>query len=259
MGSPWSMTMIKKLGLFILICFMASPVYSQWCDDANTTLCMPYDTDNATTAFDLSSSGNDGTAQNNATLISSGCHDDKCWEMDGTADSLLLDTMIALPTDGTWSICWWAYMDDAIGDDVFFGDPSTGDSYLDLWNNGGAGGQGQLETEDDVNNRVRFDILDSDVFLNDTWYHVCLVTTAGSAEFYLDGVLQDTGALVGSNDINITDIGEGHSSGLSLDGRIDESIILEGKALNVTEVNDIKDNGLTTGGGAAYTQFIPFN
>ena len=233
-----------------------------WCAESTARLCSPFeDDDTASTSYDYTPYVKHGTAQNDAALLSSGCAGGtgKCWTFDGTGDSLELDSRFQIPeVDDDWSICFWVKGDD-IGDTTNYvmGDPSTKRHYVKFARNGSL----SVIAISDADNGWAID-KDTTTVPNDTWFHNCLVSNAGTMTWWYNGVAQaDARDLTSDSDMfRITHLGVGGADSTDdLSGELDDVLILHNKAMVEAEILDVMNNGLGQTAGAVDRRTVWYN
>ena len=217
---------------------------TNWCDDASSVVCLPFDGSEANSLLDLSGNSNDLTNQG-ADFTTVGCQRGQCYDfvLENTdwmyaADSASIDAI----TDAI-TLMLWVKMDDAT---------STGMRFIDKWD--GSDTWILQNTNGELNYRVYFDTsgldsLTSTVDFDTNFNHIAATYDDADSDtmvYYINGVADETdthssGGNLSTNN-NTLNLGT-EGSGQWMDGLMDEVGIFD-KALDSTDINDIMDNGL---------------
>jgi len=239
--------MTKKILLLILLSlFLNSHAWAatNWCDDANTEVCVTYE-DGGSDPTDKSQ--NEFTITNNGVSITSGSPPDTYstyygdYEQDNPDQMTLDDPTGILDYEGNgedFSLCMWV---DDENSSSYTGLMAIYDTNDDFW---------RFMIWNDEKLNLSLDAIDtfSDSVLSSTgWQHICVTADRdGSSVFYQNGVADGGGAL-SSEALDITSttlvFGDSHNVGQDYDGLMDEHLVYTG-LLDPTDINEIMIGGL---------------
>lgn len=257
--------MMRKIALVILFLLLSTPAFStDWCSHANIIACYRFDPE-ADKLKDNSANTHDLSVNDAPTYQTSGCHENNCYEFDGSNDVLYASDHNDF-TPANLTACGWFNTDTAPGNHLTEGvishynknsqrswalnitEVGASEIYLvgTVSNNGNYNGDYAVEGATQIS--------------TSTWYHACLVFDASAeVEIFLNGSSEGTAASAPASLHNSTyHITLGHqyeniaNSEAIFDGHLDEFGIF-GVDLDTTDINDIMDNGLS---GAATEELI---
>ena len=216
-----------------------------WCDDANTELCITYEdaggdpTDSSSNAFTVVNDGVTMTTGNPPASYSTYYGD---YERNETDDLQVNDTVGVLKFEGAtedFSTSFWFYPETISGNNQFLTNfmDTSGDGWLVHANNSGT-----------VTFYIDAKVTTSVGTLDSKWqYWSFTANRDGNSQVYLDGVATGTPTALSSEVMDITTntfrIASPYTGGNWTDGLMDEHIITS-DILSSTDINDIMDNGL---------------
>ncbi len=227
--------------------------YTDYCADANTVLCMRFNTEFDAYVTDDSGSGNQGVIKGSPVYVSS-CQTNEggCYDYDDAADYVLINDNSLLDITQALTLACWVYVDST---------SDTGDVFCPhKYNTSGNQRSYRLFSN---NNELFFAVSGSGTGASTTnltktnafsgaatWFHIAGVLeyvdgTNDDMVLYIDGVevasssTHDSGIHAGTADLLI-----GFDGGTAYHGgRLDEVLIMS-TALTATQILDIYENGL---------------
>jgi len=263
---------MNKVFILLIMCLLlATPCYAvNWCVDANIVACYTIETGSGTTWVDQSSNSNDGTFKGAGeplwsatvpTSVTDGFEGTSTWSVDyddDSNDSITASDSASLDIDGEgFSFVVWIRPNFTQATDESF-------HIFDKTNNNASGYRMFfVNAVDDW----RFRLFTSAGAVNvdteglswsaDTWYHVAVTYDGANMKIYWDGGLENSSGQTGNITTNdsVLYIGIQDDASDSFEGNMDEYAIFD-TGLDLTDINDIMDNGLI--GGLTYAPTIQF-
>ena len=236
------------LTLLITLVLATSAYATNWCDDDNAVACWDFSSGSGTVE-DKSSNSNTGTLTDGAVWAAmagtnSPSYADYMVTCDGGNDYINVtnDSSMVFGT-GDWTLVIWAIGNNTQPDthpaSIGKGDTGSGEWMLRSVSGGNIGFYGDAGV---VVNSYSSD------YTNESWIHVAIVVVGGTtSKLYFNGVLRDTDSDMAAADFDdITDLRFCNADGdvsRFWAGSVSESALFS-RALNVTDINDIMDNGL---------------
>ena len=226
------------LFVFVLIVVLAVP--ATWAALPQAVLIYTFDSIDGDTVKDASGNGNDGTMENNPSVVAGKFGDALSFE-DSRVKVVASDTMTpSLFADGNFTLVLWmnAPLSGNTWQQVFRAGPDPNDTlFLNIdgrlswrgWVGAGWAG-GMCET-------------DAGVVGPDTWTHVAIVGDTKNFQIYIDGKLSKESDFQETRGNNQEFIIGGYSGGESYTGSVDELAIYS-DPLTEAQINSIMSKGL---------------